>query len=675
MSLIGGFSARLETTKQIVDLPSRKSRALLIVLALSPDWRATRERISGLLWPEASPSHAQGSLRREVWALRAQFGSVGLMPLVTSRTHLALDPFVCRIDVNELFDLDQLRANDASPLLTRRYFIDEIAFGFEDILSDWIYVRRQDLQNQLLERLTRALEQPETASDPRMCLRLARVILNIDPTNESACRMVMRNYAKLGNRAGAMRAYSELWSALDEAYDEEPSARTQELYIKIKTQPSGPDALLALPAEPVAANRSAEAEGIALTIFCSNQAEPGLPARENRISNGLRQEFLAGLSKFREWRIVTGPQEPSEAPPTAYTLDMSITVDQDDAFIAFNLVEGFSSELIWGESISCKTTNWSNIQQRIVRKIAIALNLNIISDRIFRARQKEDLDLDSYDRWLRGEELFFTYNGANWQRAEQLFETISPGSPMYGRAQSSLAQLENSRHLVFPGLRRTPYTTALALERSDRAVQFDPLDSRAQLCRAWSLAMSAAFDRAEIGYEAALSLNGNDPWTQVSSALGLAFVGRESEAMRLIRRFLENPAASPVHLGYLATAYFMCGAYADCVAATTAADDAIQNLPAWRAAALALLGETAPAAAIAAEYVHQTAGNWHANVAPTSEAVADWLLHCFPIRNQTRWAQLRDGLAMAGLPIVADGSLSAPTGASTPIDADRGPTN
>ena len=45
----------------------------------------------------------------------------------------------------------------------------------------------------------------------------------------------MQARAEEGDVSGALRAYKALWDMLDEEYDMEPSAHTQELVAKIKT--------------------------------------------------------------------------------------------------------------------------------------------------------------------------------------------------------------------------------------------------------------------------------------------------------------------------------------------------------------------------------------------------------------------------------------------------------
>ena len=63
---------------------------------------------------------------------------------------------------------------------------------------------------------------------------MAQATLLLDPTHEEACRIVMRCAAEAGETGAAIRAYDELYRLLDEDYDMEPSAATQELIAEVK---------------------------------------------------------------------------------------------------------------------------------------------------------------------------------------------------------------------------------------------------------------------------------------------------------------------------------------------------------------------------------------------------------------------------------------------------------
>ena len=60
--LLGQFN--LQANDRSLDLPSRPAQSLLAYLALNAGISQRREKLAGLLWPEASDSNARGYLGR-----------------------------------------------------------------------------------------------------------------------------------------------------------------------------------------------------------------------------------------------------------------------------------------------------------------------------------------------------------------------------------------------------------------------------------------------------------------------------------------------------------------------------------------------------------------------------------------------------------------------------------
>jgi DNA-binding SARP family transcriptional activator len=68
LRLLGQFEVRLDGTP--VAIPSRPAQSLLAFLALTAGTAHRRERLAGLLWPDAGDDSARASLRQGLWRLR-----------------------------------------------------------------------------------------------------------------------------------------------------------------------------------------------------------------------------------------------------------------------------------------------------------------------------------------------------------------------------------------------------------------------------------------------------------------------------------------------------------------------------------------------------------------------------------------------------------------------------
>ena len=89
-------------------------------------------------------------------------------------------------------------------------------------------------------------------------------------------------------------------------------------------------------------------------------------------------------------------------------------------------------------------------------------------------------------------------------------------NPTFSPCYSSLVQMNNNEHFVHPGLFRDLGKAKTTLELAKRAVQLDPVDSRAHLCCGWSYVMALREAEAAPHMELACELNDNDPWTLLS---------------------------------------------------------------------------------------------------------------------------------------------------------------
>lgn len=63
LALLGGFEADIDG-RRLNDLPTRKARALLAILASSAELRQPRDRVAAMLWERSAEEQARASLRQ-----------------------------------------------------------------------------------------------------------------------------------------------------------------------------------------------------------------------------------------------------------------------------------------------------------------------------------------------------------------------------------------------------------------------------------------------------------------------------------------------------------------------------------------------------------------------------------------------------------------------------------
>jgi DNA-binding SARP family transcriptional activator len=100
LRVLGDFS--LEAEGRPVIVTSKKNRALLAVVALSPGRRATREKLCGLLWGDRGEEQARSSLRQSLAVLRRELGAIAERIFARHDDVLALHAGTLAVDVLDL---------------------------------------------------------------------------------------------------------------------------------------------------------------------------------------------------------------------------------------------------------------------------------------------------------------------------------------------------------------------------------------------------------------------------------------------------------------------------------------------------------------------------------------------------------------------------------------------
>lgn len=257
IQLLGGF--RLWVEDRLIDPATwrlRKARALVKRLALAAGQRLHREQIIEALWPDLEPTAAANNLHQALHIARRALtiDSSDQRPFELSDDHIQLWPDgPLTVDVLEFEDaatvaLNSQKADDCRTALS--YWAGTLLP--EDRYDEWLEPRREALAR-LVTRVRLCLAHGlEDQGDFRTAVDAVLPILEIDAAHETAHALLMRLYARDGDRQRALRQYQILREALDRDLAAEPSADSTTLYQAILAQRFPPPGM---GAEPVNATR------------------------------------------------------------------------------------------------------------------------------------------------------------------------------------------------------------------------------------------------------------------------------------------------------------------------------------------------------------------------------------------------------------------------------------
>ncbi len=292
----------------------------------------------------------------------------------------------------------------------------------------------------------------------------------------------------------------------------------------------------------------------------------GIDADHAHLVEGFHQHLAASLVRFREWSVVD--RAPAAAPPgpespPQYCIETTAYQAGTEINMVMVLRDEVTGIYVWSESLRLSLENWFETQQRIIRRIATSLNVQLSAERLMRLAGEPDVSLDMHDRWLRGQSLMAKFDPESWQRAVAIFRDAIRENPAFSPCYSSLVQMNNIEHFVHPGFFRDLGKARATLELAKTAVQLDPVNSRAHLCCGWSYVMALREAEAAPHMELACELNDNDPWTLLSCAHYCAFCGSIEQArLRADQSLALSPAPSHLEWGYHGIIRFLCGDYA-----------------------------------------------------------------------------------------------------------------
>lgn len=651
---------------------TRKTRALLAVLAMVSPKPVLRPQLASLLWSRREQEQARGSLRQSVHELQDMLGPAWSHLFITDRHHLSLRGTELEIDAQSLAQ----PAVISIEILDR---FDEVLLedlnGLDPAFDRWLEDERARFQ-----RIGRAIGESLLAKcdDPVAALEAAERLLTIDRMHEGAWRTLMRSHAERGDLGAAAAAYDRCRSVLAEHSDSRPSPETEDLIGRIRAQASAGR----LPSQPNPGHAMAE-EGAVYTPprVITRRGRSALRLRvaplrtigagaDDGLALGLAQEISAGLSRFRWISCVptnlwpssaVGADVPSDmwgASETDLVLDGTIQYGLDRVRIIVRLIDiRTDGEIVWAGRFDRPILDPLSIQDEVGAAIVAQVDPELMRHEGRRTADTKSNDLTAQDLLLRALPAIYRLERSSFVDARRLLESslrADPGSPT---AHGWLAYW----NLLYVGqgwAANPAESSAEAARLAERAVLLDPGDARAITLAGHVRGFLGKHpEEASALHERAISLNPNLALAWCFSGLSHLYLGRHEEALRRTHQAIRLSPSDP-HVFFfdmaLTLPYLMNG---DCASAVEAGRRAVELNPFFSSAYkgyLAALGWMQPTRE-AAEVLDRL-------LALEPGFSIEAAVERSPLRRPEDIARYADGLRRAGLrerAVTAEGPISA----------------
>jgi DNA-binding SARP family transcriptional activator len=231
LEILGRFRL-LDGQGREVRITSRKARALLARMAVSPGARFERDQLAAMLWEDAAPELARSSLRQALAALRRALPESLRDSVVSDASQIAIDADRVRCDAARLRALAARIDVEALSELTELYTGDLLE-GFDaqsSAFDEWLAQERRTLRQEVLLALDRLARLCAETSDHEGEIAAWRRLVTIEPANERAHRALIAAYSRQGDHTAAVRQYRVCRDALRRELDVAPDPATDALY-------------------------------------------------------------------------------------------------------------------------------------------------------------------------------------------------------------------------------------------------------------------------------------------------------------------------------------------------------------------------------------------------------------------------------------------------------------
>jgi TolB-like protein/DNA-binding SARP family transcriptional activator len=453
LSLLGRFELR--GPEGLLELGGSKLAALLAYLSSTFPERHGREKLMTLLWGSRIDNQARQNLRQTLHRLRHILGDDAL---VIDGSSVSINSSVVASDLSRFSFLLGVGTRDALKEAVDLYkggLLDEISIA-EEAWTEWLGVESQRLEDLALNAIVKLGELELLAANPEGALRAAHRAYAIDHLREDAHRLAIRALAASGRRADALKHYEDYAVVLRRELDAEPDPSTRQLAADLRKPrrahsgwetSSGPRYELQSSSDPGREELPLpDRPSLAILPFDNMSGDP----EQEYFADGMVDDLLVGLSRVR-WLFVIARQSSfcykgrvvdvrqiGRQLGVRYVVEGSVRKVGNRVRIAAQLIETETGGNLWADRYESNLGEIFALQDEITGRIVAAVELNVQTAEIRRARAKPTDSLTAYDLYLRALPAYFGYTLADYQRAQALLGRSIDVDPEYAEAIGTL---------------------------------------------------------------------------------------------------------------------------------------------------------------------------------------------------------------------------------------------
>jgi DNA-binding SARP family transcriptional activator len=254
LRILGGTELTGENGREITTVLQQPKRLAFLSLLASGEGSRwfRRDTLLGMFWPEMNDERARGALRRTLTFLRTHLGNEAIRTR-GDEVSIASDAVWCDVVACEEALRDGRLAEAVE--LHRGDLLSGLHVPSAPEFERWLDGTREHLRRATSDAAATLAEGAEQAGRLAEAAAWQRRALELQPDDEANLRHLLTALDRLGDRAGAIRAYEEFAARLAADLDLEPSPETAALVATLRARADATPVPMPAPAAgPASAN-------------------------------------------------------------------------------------------------------------------------------------------------------------------------------------------------------------------------------------------------------------------------------------------------------------------------------------------------------------------------------------------------------------------------------------
>jgi len=279
---------------------------------------------------------------------------------------------------------------------------------------------------------------------------------------------------------------------------------------------------------------------IAVLPFNNMSGDP----EQEYFSDGMTEDIITDLSKVSGLFVVTRHtafnyknkplkiQQLGQDLGVGHVLEGSVRKAGARVRVTGQLIDCKGGGHVWAERFDRDLTDIFAIQDEITHAIVEPLKVKLLPQEKKSIGQVPTDNLDAYNYYLKGRELFHRGSKSFYKAAREMFVKATELDPSYARAYAGIADCD-----TFLYLRTTePISFEAILAMSEKALALDNGLAEAHASRGAALSAVKRYEEAEAEFEKAISLDPNSFEAHYFYARACVFQGKIEQATALFER-------------------------------------------------------------------------------------------------------------------------------------------